>query len=198
MQFVIILVFQADANRAEERPVLPVSAEEFLDLLSSELGKLWDSVVKSHATHVHMANKQVPSEQCFGRLFSGSRYKRSVEIKVQASNMLYLPTALTLGRSVQLTNVAIWRWDTAEWGGILKALLSVSLYHSSWRHNHGLGLSSCIMSEDSMTSNSMPNPQIYLPLLPVKLCFLETILWHDSISLSSVQTTRLLSTASVP
>ncbi|CAG7559699.1 unnamed protein product [Fusarium equiseti] len=60
------------------------------------------------------------------------------------------------------------RWDIADRGGILKALLSVSLYHSSWRHNHGLGLASWITPEDGMESNSMPNPQFDLPPLPVE------------------------------
>lgn len=74
----------------------------------------------------------------------------------------------TVTIDARLTNMSMRKWDRAEWSGILKALRSVPLYHSSWRPGRNLGLRSWITPEDGMESNSMLNLQFDPPLLPVK------------------------------
>ena len=74
----------------------------------------------------------------------------------------------TVTIDARLANMSMRKWDRAEWSGILKALHSVPLYHSSWRPARNLGPQSWITPEDGMESSSMPIPQFDLSLLPVE------------------------------
>ncbi|KAF5670262.1 hypothetical protein FCIRC_9000 [Fusarium circinatum] len=75
----------------------------------------------------------------------------------------------TVTIDAQITNLAMYKYESSTWDGIRETIRMVPLYHPLWRPDSKLGESPWVAPGAVTVIPVMPTPEFDLPLLPIEL-----------------------------